>query len=138
MKKSFSRVISKYPMSRRKFVRSKASKFFKNKYTRVGLLTAATTGTLFTILPKETIEKAADTVQNLGETVYDLAEDLGDTTGSLVRAVGSSVDGISNGLGFISENFNTFVFVTGLAFTGWIASKAFKIFPGPNTLHNKE
>ena len=129
-------------MSQRKSARfnlkSKAGKILKNKYVRTGLLTAATTGAIFTILPKETIENAADTVQSLGESVYDLAEDLGETTGSIVRAVGNTVDGVSNGLGFISENVNTFAFATGLFVTGWIVQKIHKTFSRPNTVHNKE
>ena len=116
-------------MSRRKFIRSRfksrAKKIFKNKYVKTGLFTAATAGTLFAVLPKATIEKAADTVQNLGESVYDLAENLGETSGTIVKAVGSTIDGLSNGLGFISENLNTFAFVSVLAFSGWVANKVF-------------
>lgn len=127
---------SKVPMSKRKFARnkfrSKTKKFLKNKYVRTGLLTAATTGTLFAVLPKATIEKAADKVQNLGETVYDFAENLGETSGTIVKAMGSSIDGLSNGLGFISENLNAFAFVSVLAFTGWVANKF------SNKVFNKE
>ena len=116
---------AKIPMSRRKFIRSrfksKTKKIFKNKYVKTGLLTAATTGTLFAVLPKATIEKAADTVQNLGET-----------SGTIVKAVGNTIDGLSNGLGFISENLNTFAFVSVFAFSGWVANKVF------NRVYNKE
>lgn len=127
---------AKIPMSRRKFIRSrfksKTKKIFKNKYVKTGLLTAATTGTLFAVLPKATIEKAADTVQNLGETVYNFSENLGETSGTIVKAVGNTIDGLSNGLGSISENLNTFAFVSVFAFSGWVANKVF------NRVYNKE
>lgn len=132
LRTSYRKTISKFPMSQRKSARFRLKKVFKNKYVRTGILTTATVGTVLAVLPKETIEKAATNVQNLGESVYDLAENLGETTGSIVKAVGSSVDGLSNGLGFISENFNTFIFVTGLTFTGIFLKKIHSMIKDEN------